>query len=124
MLGRREEPGAAATVRGALVAAHTSLLYAVTVVTVLLVAVAGSLSTGPSMAAAVALLGAMTLASVMGVTRSVAARAAAAVLLVLTGSRHGRPAVREPEPTRQQDPSTPGRPQPRAPGATPLPLTA
>ncbi len=111
-------------VRGGLSATPTSLLYAVTVVTVLLVAVAGSLSTGPSMTAAVALLGAMTLASVMGVTRSVAARAAAAVLLVVTGSRRGRPDVLEPDSTRQQDPSTPGRPQPRAPGAAQLPLTA
>ncbi|PZR52198.1 hypothetical protein DNL40_13170 [Xylanimonas oleitrophica] len=45
---------------------------------------------------------------------------ALAVLLVATAPRVAPQAV-APPPSRQHDPTTPGRPRPRAPGATSLP---
>lgn len=76
-----------------------------------------------SLTAAVALLAAATLASMVPLLRTVVARVAALVLLVLT-ARHRPPRAPRPAPLRQQDPATPGRPRPRAPGATLLPRAA
>lgn len=88
-----------------------------------LVAAGTAPTAGVSLTAALALLGAATLASMVPLLRSAVARVAATVLLVLT-ARHRPPRAPRPAPLRLQDPVTPGRPQPRAPGATPLPRTA
>ncbi len=45
----------------------------------------------------------------------------ALVVLLAVASPRPAPAFAAPTPSRQQDPTTPGRPQPRAPGATSLP---
>lgn len=45
----------------------------------------------------------------------------ALVVLLAAAAPHPAPAFAVVPPSRQQDPTTPGRPQPRAPGATSLP---
>lgn len=107
-------------------AVHVTASPAVLLVLAAMSALVTTASASPSLVsltAALALLGAATLASMVPLLRSVVARVAATVLLVLT-ARHRPPRAPRPAPLRQQDPATPGRPRPRAPGATPLPRAA
>jgi len=108
--------------RVARVTAPATVLWALAVVSAL-VATASASPSLVSLTAALGLLAAATLASMVPLLRSVVARVAAVVLLVLT-ARHRPPRAPRPAPLRQQDPATPGRPRPRAPGATLLPRAA
>ena len=76
-----------------------------------------------SLGGVLSLLGAATLAATAGALGVALACVAVAVLLLLAVPVGPEP-VPLPAPVRQHSPTTPGRPQPRAPGASPLPRTA
>ncbi|MFF2623956.1 hypothetical protein [Oerskovia jenensis] len=94
---------------------------------VLALAVGQSFGTTPlgatSLGGVLSLLGAATLAATAGALGVVLACVAVAVLLLLAVPVGAEP-VPSPAPARQHSPTAPGRPQPRAPGASPLPRTA
>jgi hypothetical protein len=94
----------------------------VPLVLVLALAVGHSLGT-TSLGAVLSRIGAATLAATAGVLGVALASVAVAVLLLLTVPVAAEP-VPLSAPVRQQSPTTPGRPRPRAPGALVLPRTA
>lgn len=89
---------------------------------VLALAVGQSFGSAP-LGAVLSLLGAATLAATAGVLGVALACVAVAVLLLLAVPVSAEP-LPLPAPVRQQSPTTPGRPRPRAPGAMSLPRTA
>lgn len=89
---------------------------------VLAIAVGQSLGSS-SLGGVLSLLGAATLAVTAGALGVALACVAVAVLLLLAVPVGPEP-VPLPAPVRQHSPTTPGRPRPRAPGASPLPRTA
>jgi hypothetical protein len=103
----------------------TSASAALPLVPLLLVLafVVGQSLGAPSLGGVLSLLGAATLAATAGALGVALACVAVAVLLLTTVPVAAEP-VASPAPARQHSPTTPGRPQPRAPGAPPLPRTA
>ncbi|GAA3226953.1 hypothetical protein ACFP63_13360 [Oerskovia jenensis] len=90
---------------------------------VLVLAVGQSFGGSSSLGGVLSLLGAATLAATAGALGVALACVAVAVLLLLAVPVGPEP-VPLPAPVRQHSPTTPGRPRPRAPGASPLPRTA
>ncbi|MHA7132965.1 hypothetical protein [Oerskovia turbata] len=89
---------------------------------VLALAVGQSLG-ATSLGGVLSLLGAATLAATAGALGVALACVAVAVLLLLAAPVAPEPEA-SPAPARQHSPTTPGRPQPRAPGASTLPRPA
>ncbi|WP_030151296.1 hypothetical protein [Oerskovia turbata] len=94
----------------------------VPLLTVLALAVGQSFGTS-SLGGVLSLLGAATLAATAGALGVALACVTVAVLLLLAVPVGPEP-VPLPAPVRQHSPTAPGRPQPRAPGASPLPRAA